>query len=118
MNDDDPFDPIARRLTTPAQCGVYLARNEIVVLARLHDASLRMGERRRMLVDVWKSAGSPAELEAVVVRLADFCRESAARYRELAEAYPGAAALLTPWITKAEATITALEALAEDVHDG
>ena len=115
MTDDGPFDDLARRLTTPAVSGVYLARNEIVLLARLEDASLRVGERRRMLVDVLKSAQGPADLDAVLARLAAFVADSLASYRRLAGEFPAAADLLAPWIERATRTDRALAELREDV---
>lgn len=54
--DAGPFEALARTFMTPAKSGVYLTRNELLVLARLTEASVRINERPRMLVDILRSA--------------------------------------------------------------
>jgi hypothetical protein len=111
-----PFEELAARFVAPAKSGVYLARNEIVVLARLEDGSVRLGERKRMLVDVLNSAAGPQELRAVLGRLLAFVRDSLGHYRALSERYDGAAPLFAEWIARAEATERHLVELCEDLE--
>lgn len=112
-----PFAELASRIVTPARSGVYLTRNEIVLLARLEDGSVRLGERRRMLEDVFHSARGAEELGAVVARLIAFVQDSLANYRRLAADFPAAEVLLAPWIARATATERRLTELAEDLAD-
>lgn len=112
---DGPFEELADRLVVPARSGVYLTRSEIVLLARLEDASLRYGERRRMLVDVLRSARGPAELGATVERLRAMVRDSLASFRELVSEFPAAGPALGPWIARAERTERGLSELIEDL---
>lgn len=113
---DGPISELAQRIVVPARSGVYLARNEIVVLARLEDGSVRLGERRRMLEDVIHSARGPEELRAVVQRLLAFVRDSLAQYRRLQDEFPAAAEWLAPWVSKATGTERVLVELAEDLE--
>lgn len=111
-----PYDALAERLMAPARSGACMTKNELVVLARLTDASLRISERKRMLVDVLRSARDAAELEAVISRLAAFWRDSLAHYETLVADFPTSAPLLQPWSDKARETLRSLDELAEDVR--
>jgi hypothetical protein len=116
MRPEGPLDALAEMLAAPARSGVYLTRNELLILARLSEASLRVGERRRMLADVLKSAGSTEDLAGTLDRLRAFCAESLVAYEGLAAAAPASAAVLAPWIERARGTISKLETLAAEVR--
>lgn len=116
MRPEGPLDALAGLLAAPARSGVYLTRNELVILARLSEASLRVGERRRMLADVLKSAGSTEDLAGTLDRLRAFCEGSLAAYEELAAGAPASAPVLAPWIERARGTIARLETLAAEVR--
>lgn len=103
------FEGLAKQFMTPAKSGVYLTRNELLVLARLSEASLRINERPRMLVDILRSAQTADELCATIDRLIGFTTDSATQYEALAEAYPSTRSLWQPWIDRARRTVLFLE---------
>lgn len=113
---DGPLDALAARLVLPAKSGVYLTKNELIVLARVAEGSLRINERRRMLADVLKSPQTPAELEALLERLVAFCQLHLAAWDELGASYPRADAFAAPWREKVNATITSLRELGEELR--
>lgn len=112
---DGPLDALAARLVLPAKSGVYLTKNELIVLARVAEGSLRVNERRRMLADVLKSPQNPAELAALLERLVAFCQLHLAAWDELVATYPRAEAFAAPWREKVNATITSLRELGEEL---
>lgn len=111
-----PLDALAAHCVVPAKSGVYLTKNELVILARISEASLRINERRRMLADVLKSPQTPAELQALNSRLIDFCRMHLEEYEAQADLYPKSRTLLLPWMERARATITRLEHVNEELE--
>lgn len=111
-----PLDALAAHCVVPAKSGVYLTKNELVILARISEASLRINERRRMLADVLKSPQTPAELQALNSRLIDFCRMHLEEYGAQADLYPKSRTLLLPWMERARATITRLEHVNEELE--
>ncbi|MBL8919576.1 MAG: hypothetical protein JNJ54_11985 [Myxococcaceae bacterium] len=113
--DAGPFEALARTFMTPAKSGVYLTRNELLVLARLTEASVRVNERPRMLVDILRSAQTADELIAMVDRLADFTRAQLAQYEALASEYPSTAAAWRPWIERARRTLVLLDDTRHDI---
>jgi len=115
MLQDGPLDELAARFVLPAKSGVYLTRNELVALARVSEASLRINERKRMLADVLKSPQSPAELIALLRRLIDFCRLHLEEYESVGREFPAARALAEPWAAKARASIERLEIVCEEL---
>lgn len=106
---DGMLDAIAARFVLPAKSGVYVTKNELIVLARLADGSLRVNERRRMLADVLKSPQTPAELRALLDRLIALCELHLAEWDSLVGAYPKAAPYVASWQQKARATIASLQ---------
>jgi hypothetical protein len=116
MGPEGPFDAIAASYVLPAKSGVYLTKNELVALARVSEASLRLSERRRMLADVLKSAQNVAELKALNGRLMDFCRLHLEEYEARANHFPKSRALYAPWVKRAQATITRLMELNEELE--
>ena len=110
-----PLEELATRFVLPAKSGVYLTRNELIVLARVSDASLRINERKRMLADVLKSAQSPAELTTLLRRLIDFCQLHVEAFEDLGRQFPCAAPLAAPWITAARDTMRRLEDVCEEL---
>jgi plasmid replication initiation protein len=113
--DAGPFEALARTFMTPAKSGVYLTRNELLVLARLTEASVRINERPRMLVDILRSAQTADELIAMVERLADFTRAQLAQYEALASEYPSTAPAWRPWIERARRTLLLLDDTRHDI---
>jgi hypothetical protein len=113
---DGPFEALARAFMTPAKSGVYLTRNELIVLARLTEASLRINERPRMLVDILRSAQTADELSAMLERLIEFTQAQSHEYRALVEAYPASDATWRPWIDRAERTVLMLRDVQRDVR--
>lgn len=111
-----PFEALSETLMTPAKSGVYLAKNELLLLARTSEASLRFNERKRMLVDIFRSAQTGDELVAMMDRLIAFTKESLARYEELATEYPASAATWRPWIDKAKRTVLLLEETKQEIR--
>lgn len=109
------LDALAALLASPARSGAYITRAELINLARLVDGSLRVGERRRMLADVLKSAGSAEALTALVERLKDFWRASAAEYEEVAASSPAGARAMAPWIDRARTTLRRLDEVIEEL---
>lgn len=105
---DGMLDALAARFVLPAKSGVYVTKNELIVLARLADGSLRVNERRRMLADVLKSPQSPAELSALLERLIALCELHLAEWSALVGAYPKAQPFAQPWQEKARATVASL----------
>lgn len=116
MTAEGPFEELANTFMTPAKSGVYLAKNELLVLARLSEASLRFNERKRMLADILRSAQSPAHLAEILDRLVAFCRESLEHYTALAETYPAAAPGWQPWIDRARKMVVRLEQTQEELR--
>lgn len=110
------FDELAARLAAPAKSGAYLTRNELLVLARLTDGSLRYNERKRMLADIFKSAPDADGLVALLERLLAFWGSQLERYGALASEYPASAACFAPWQQKAKATVAALEKIRAEVR--
>ena len=117
MITDGPLDDLAARLVVPDKSGIYIAKSEMIVLANLVQGSLRVNERRRMLADVLKSPDSLAGLSALLDHLIDLARLHLERYRALAEAFPSLGPALTPWQVKAQATITRLEEVKEELAE-
>lgn len=109
------LDDLAAQLVRPAKSGVYLTKNEIIALARLSDASLRVNERRRMLADVLRSADSAEGLSALFERIIAFCRGSLEAYAALAEQYPSAAPALRGFQESAARTIDRLSAAQAEI---
>jgi hypothetical protein len=112
---DGPLDALAAGFAVVAKSGVYLTKNELVALARVSEASLRINERKRMLADVLKSAQTPAELAALNSRLIEFCRLHLEEYEAQAVLYPKSRSLLLPWVERARATIARLEGINEEL---
>lgn len=113
--DAGPFEALARAFMTPAKSGVYLTRNELLVLARLTEASVRINERPRMLVDILRSAQTADELISMVDRLADFTRAQLGQYEALASEYPSTALTWRPWIERAKRTLLLLDDTRHDI---
>lgn len=113
--DAGPFEALARAFMTPAKSGVYLTRNELLVLARLTEASVRINERPRMLVDILRSAQTADELIAMVERLADFTRAQLAQYEALVHEYPSSAPVWRPWLERAKRTLVLLDDTRHDI---
>jgi hypothetical protein len=112
---EGPIDALAAQLASPARSGAYITRAELIALAHVADGSLRVSERRRMLADVLKSAGSPEALTAVVAHLQDFWRASVAQYEEIAAGSPAGARAMAPWIARARRTLTRLDEVVEEL---
>jgi hypothetical protein len=110
------FDDLAAKLAAPAKSGAYLTRNELLVLARLTEGSLRFNERKRMLVDLFKSAQDADGLVRLLDRLAEFWRAQLERYDELARAFPTSAPFFADWQVKAKATLGTLEQVRAEVR--
>jgi len=113
--DDGPLSAIAARFVLPEKSGVYLTKNELIILARVSEASLRVNERRRMLGDVLKSPQTPEELQALTTRLIDFCRMHLDEYEVQAGLFPKSRPLLQPWVDRAQATIARLQEVLEEL---
>jgi hypothetical protein len=114
--DDGPFEALAKQLVTPAKSGICLTRNELIVLARLSEASLRINERPRMLVDVLRSAQTAEDLVAILTRLIDFTHQRLAEYEAFAIEYPSSAPTWRPWVDRAKRTIVLLQDTIRDVR--
>jgi hypothetical protein len=117
MRPDGPLDELAAELVVPARSGIYLAKSELIVLARLVEGSLRVNERRRMLADVLKSPDSLEGLSALVGRLMEVTQAHLERYAELAAAFPGTAPALAPWRERAARTWARLAAVREELAE-
>jgi hypothetical protein len=116
MNTSSAFDDLSAKLMTPAKSGAYLTRNELLVLARLTEGSLRFNERKRMLVDLFKSAQDADGLVALLERLEAFWRDQLHRYDELSETFPTSAAFFADWQHKARTTLASLEKIRAEVR--
>lgn len=112
---DGPLEALAARFVIPARSGVYLTKNELLLLARAADASLRINERKRMLVDVLKSPQSPEAFRGLLGRLSAFCQQHLDEHLALAREYPVMEPLCAPWVARARATIEALAKVEEEV---
>jgi len=110
------FDDLAAKLMTPAKSGAYLARNELLVLARLTEGSVRFNERKRMLVDLFKSAQDAEGLVALLDRLSEFWRAQLERYDVLAREFPASAPFFADWQEKAKATLATLAQVRSEVR--
>lgn len=110
------LEALAAAFVVPQGSGVYLTKNELLLLARVSEASLRVSERRRMLSDVLKSPLSLEELQKLVGRLKDFCRMHLEEYEASAAAHPRSRPLLEPWRARAQATVGRLEAIEEEIE--
>lgn len=111
-----PIEELVATFMTPAKSGVYLAKHELLLLARATEASLRINERKRMLADVLRSAQTQDELAGMLARLGAFCSERIAEYEALAQAYPATAALWRPWVDRARRMRLLLEETQAEVH--
>lgn len=111
-----PMEQLANLLMTPEKSGVYLTRQELLGLARVSQASLRFNERKRMMLDIFRSTQDGAELVALLERLVDFCTVSLEQYRALVETYPMAAAQLQPWMDRATRTVELLLQTQQEVQ--
>lgn len=112
---DGPLEALAARFVIPARSGVYLTRNELVQLARAADASLRINERKRMLIDVLKSPQTPEAFRALLSRLSAFCQKQIDEHEALVREYPVMAPLCAPWVERARKMISTLADVAEEV---
>jgi hypothetical protein len=112
---DGPLEDLAARFVLPAKSGVFLSKGEIIALARVSDASLRINERKRMLVDVLKSAQTPAAMCELLERLKAFCQVQVAEHEALVASYPVMRSLCAPWVERARATITSLDEVIEEI---
>lgn len=110
------FDELAARLAAPAKSGAYLTRNELLVLARLTEGSLRYNERKRMLADLFKSAADAQGLLVLLERLAGFWTSQLARYEELAAEFPASAPFFAEWQAKARATLASLAKIRDEIR--
>ncbi len=116
MSNAGPMEQLAATFMVPARSGVYLTRNELLVLARISEASLRFNERKRMMVDILRSAQDADQLVALLERLVEFCVASLAEYQALAAAFPQSAPQLQVWMDKTNATITMLKETQEEIR--
>lgn len=114
--DDGPFEALARTFMTPSRSGVYLTRNELLVLARLTEASVRINERPRMLVDILRSAQTADELVAMMEQLLGFTRASLEQYEALVTTYPASSGVWKPWLERARRTCVLLEDTKRDIR--
>lgn len=115
MIEEGPLDELASTFVVPSKSGVYLTKNEMIVLARISEGSLRISDRKRMLADVLKSPDSPEALARLVGLLVDFCRAHVERYDELSASYPSLAPHIADPRARAMRTIEQLEGLRSEI---
>lgn len=112
---EGPLEALAARLVVPARSGLYLTRSDLIVLARLSEGSLRVSDRKRMLLDVLRSPQDVRELGALVNRLADLCHHHLRGWADLVAAYPRAERHAAPWTEKLRGTLALLEGMNEEL---
>ena len=115
MIEEGPLDDLASTFVIPAKSGVYLTKNEMIVLARISEGSLRISDRKRMLADVLKSPDSPDALARLLGLLVDFCRAHVSHYDALSARYPTLAPLVADPSARARRTIEQLDVLRSEI---
>ena len=59
------LEELATFLTTPAESGLCLSKSDLIGLARSVEGSLRVNERKRMLVDIFIAPSAPLQLPKI-----------------------------------------------------
>lgn len=107
---------IARRLLTPVHSGLFLARSDLVQLARRCDLPTGFGERLQMLSDLFRAAGHFEKLPALLNGIDQLLAQAEAHHVALEEEAPAAAAFLAPWLARLDgsrALVASLRAAAQ-----
>jgi TorA maturation chaperone TorD len=96
---------IARFLTVPARCGLYLSRDAITHLGRQDDLPRGFGGRMQMLLNLLRSAAEFGRMEALIDRLSDKVEAWRAVYQQLQDTdVPGTAPVAEAWKQQLAAT--------------
>jgi putative dimethyl sulfoxide reductase chaperone len=91
---------IASYLLTPVYSGIYLSRDGIARLARQEQLPRGFGERRQMLLNLFRSAAQYDGLDALLGRFTGLCNRWAAGYARMGPP----SAMGEPWRRRAEET--------------
>lgn len=96
---------IARFLTVPARCGLYLSRDDITRLGRADDLPRGFGGRMQMLVNLLRSAAEFDRMEALLDRLSTQVEAWRAVYQQLQDTdVPATALVADAWTEQLDAT--------------
>jgi hypothetical protein len=96
---------IARFLTVPARCGLYLSRDDLTRLGRADDLPRGFGGRMQMLVNLLRSAAEFDRMEALLDRLSAQVEAWRAAYQQLQESdVPATALVADAWTEQLDAT--------------
>ena len=105
---DDPrtgLKDIARFLTIPARCGLYLSRDAITRLGRQDDLPRGFGSRVQMLTNLLRSAAEFDRMDALLHRLTTEVDAWRAMYHDLQVTdVPGTARIVAAWTAQLDVT--------------
>lgn len=116
METTSALEELATRLMTPAKSGFYMTKNELIVLARLSDASLRVNERKQMLMDIFKSMQSEEEFIALLERIEAFARRRKEQFEELGRDFPQSSEVMEGYIKPLEKLFDDMEEIKAEVR--
>ena len=105
---DSSLKEIARRLTTPPFCGIFLSRDAISALARRHNMPRGFGDRVQMLSNLLRTAGQYDSAAAVFADLSELFAAWNEIYQRQQEAFPHLSPWLRPWQDRTAHTMESL----------
>jgi TorA maturation chaperone TorD len=91
---------IVHRLLTPCEAGLFLTRADIGRLSHMLDLPPLMGERQRMLENLFRLAGQYDLVTRLFERLAHILNEARAVYQGWATDYPAWTASAQAWVQR------------------
>lgn len=105
------LEELAAFLTTPAESGLCLSKSDLIGLARSVEGSLRVNERKRMLVDIFQCPQNPQEMGELVEWMKRRAEADRSYYLALIGDYSASEPYLRPWIQRCEGTIQKMNEL-------
>ncbi|MEF3192378.1 MAG: hypothetical protein K6347_07535 [Campylobacterales bacterium] len=115
METQTALEELAKTLMTPAKSGFYMTKNELIILARLSEASLRVNERARMLTDIFRSIQSEEEFVGLLERIKLFAAKKEAQYEEIVKEYPRVAPIMEEYLRKVRAMKESIDEVKREV---
>lgn len=115
--EESTLKEIARGLTTPPFCGLFLSRDAISALAHRHEIPRGFGDRTQMLTNLLRTAGQYDLASNVLLDLAAICVEWRKQYEEQQARYPEIAPWIRPWQEHVSQTAESLQGLTAVLED-
>ena len=112
-NDEAGLRDIADNLLAPPVSGLYLSRADIDRLGRRFDLPRGFGERRQLLVNLLRAAGTYEQFPALCTEIAALAAGDDHRYAEMGRDYPSFHPWSQLWNDRVQLTVAQLETLAQ-----